>query len=875
MKKLLILLCLIVASKSFATDLYVSPTGNDASNGTLEQPFKTIEKAKNAARKYNDHVTIYFRDGVYRIKETIVFNIPDGNTTYRAYKDEEPIITSGVPVANWLKLSVYPVGIHENAKGNLWVADIPEGVTDFKVLFDNNQMLQRAHSRGFQTPEAKFKKLATRNVARKEDFDLLKTLPFPNDEIKDWDNIEDVEVYFCGVPWTQNIIPLVKVDTKNRVATLAFAGNTPPSTTPKSYNPTYIENIIDVLDTPGEWCVNTKTRKIYYWPINGTPSTKIEAPTLIEFFRVEGEIDFKAAKDVPVKNINFVGLTFTKGDRYSWWKGHKGWGIQHDWDKFDHGNSLLRFRGAEDCLVSECAFVNSGNSAIRLDLHAQNITIENSLIDRVGHMGILLCGYGPGTKDVNKNNKIVNNIIRRVGEVIWHGHAIFVWQSGNNHIANNHIRETPRKAIGICGVRGAIFQNGKHVDWDEAAKTIRWKELKYQSYTKGNKTQEKILPYLHSRNNLVENNYIYRTRTKIGDGASLNVSGAGTGNVMKRNMLYMSLGNGMRCDDWQNGTTFEENLILSGGVVHKGKNDLLNNIFVNSNIRFSFYPDQQPNPGSQVKGNVFYATRYVVPYVGRSSKNMSTPDICDVENNIYYVEGGSDKLQAFKKEQESNGVDIGSIVANPGFANVIDLKKELHPSDFNLKSDGAAVQLGVPQIDFSSIGLTKSYPTEFLSAVFPEHNGLLISENAKVSTNAKANSGNLQNLVKSNKSNLERVIQIKGEETPYVQLELDKSYTINGLKLIADYKDRNNSMRGLTVWTSENGEDWNQIWQVDPYHIAMGRDWLIKTNTPVQAKYIRVGLRSNDLVQLAAHDDRGKSLKEQLFYLNSIFVYGK
>ena len=69
---------------------------------------------------------------------------------------------------------------------------------------------------------------------------------------------------------------------------------------------------------------------------------------------------------------------------------------------------MLRFRGAQDCEVTECRFTNSGGSAIRLDLHAQNININNNMIDFVGHMGILLCGYGPGTKDVNKNNSITN-----------------------------------------------------------------------------------------------------------------------------------------------------------------------------------------------------------------------------------------------------------------------------------------------------------------------------------------------------------------------------------------------------------------------------------------------------------------------------------
>ena len=116
-----------------------------------------------------------------------------------------------------------------------------------------------------------------------------------------------------------------------------------------------------MLDQPGEWCVNTQTRKIHYWPVNGKPSKNICVPTLTEFFRVEGKIDYDGPEDTPVKRIAFKGLTFTQGNRYSWWDDHKGWGIQHDWDKFDHGNALLRFRGAEDCLVENCRFINSGN----------------------------------------------------------------------------------------------------------------------------------------------------------------------------------------------------------------------------------------------------------------------------------------------------------------------------------------------------------------------------------------------------------------------------------------------------------------------------------------------------------------------------------
>lgn len=869
MKRILIIVVLCITSAVKATDIYVSPNGNDNGDGSINKPYKTILKARNEARKTDTHVTVYLRGGTYLLSETVIFGLQDQNTTYTAYQDEIPVITSGVPVGNWKRCTDYPKGTSEKAKGNLWVVDIPKDIKDFKVLFDGNHRLKRAHGPGFQTPELKFKKLATRNVALKKDFHLLKELPFPKGAIKDWSNIEDVEVFFNGVPWTQNIAALESVNMKKNVAMLQYAGNTPPSTTPKPYNPTYIENIIDVLDVPGEWCVNTKTRKIYYWPINDTPSKQIEVPTLIEFFRVEGKIDYEGAKDIPAKNIHFKGLTFTKGDRYSWWKGHKGYGIQHDWDKFDYGNSLVRFRGAEDCSVNDCSFINSGNSAIRLDLYAQNISIENSLIDRVGHMGILLCGYGPGTKDVNKNNRIVNNLIRRTGEVIYHGHAIFVWQSGSNYIANNHIREVPRKAIGICGVRGAIFQNGKDIDWDEAAKTIRWKELKHQKYTKGNATQEKILPYLHARNNVVENNYVYRSRTKIGDGASLNVSGAGTGNTMRRNMLYMTLGNGMRCDDWQNGTTFEENLILSGGVVHKGKNDVKNNILLNSTIRFSFYPDQQPNPGSKIENNLFYFTKNIdKPYVGRSTKTFSTPASCDVTHNLYYNTENNKSLETFVTKQIETGIETDSKVAIPAFETIPDLNSELSPLDFKLKSSSELVH----PIAVEKIGLTQDYPQKYWNSIFPKDGDKRISDNAIITASSSRIKGDLQALTKV-KKDMRPVIESKDAEHPYITLELDASYPISGLQLIANANDRCNSLRGLAVWSSTDGKKWKELWRADPYHIAMGRDWHIRPYTIEDAKFIRVGLLPSDEIPLTAADDRAKSMKSGEFYLNSIFVF--
>ena len=885
----LVVLLVSLPANVFGRDYYISPSGSDLNDGSKNSPFKTIIHARDTIRKLSDSkrkddIVVYLQGGTYRIDETVVFGLDDGGVdghtvTYAAAKGQTPVISSGVKVYGWSKLKSYPAGLPDVAKGNVWVADIPKGVEKFFVMFDGHRRLERARGRGFQMPEFKFKKLATRNVALSEDRPLLRKLPFPEGVIKNWDNLQDVEVFFCGVPWTQNISAIESVDEKESIAWLKHEGNTPPWTTPKPYNPARVENIIDVLDSPGEWCVNTKTRKIYYWPINGEVGDDIIVPRLKEFFRVEGKIDYDGPVDVPVKNLIFKGLTFTHGDRYEWWDGHKGWGIQHDWDKFDHGNAMIRFRGAEDCVVDECRFTNSGNSAIRLDLHAQNITIQNNLIDYVGHMGILLCGYGPGTKDVNKNNRIVNNIIDHCGEVIWHGHAIFVWQSGSNYIANNRIQYIPRKAVGVCGIRGAIFLQGPEIDWDEASNTIRWDELAYKKFTKGDKTQEKVLPYLHAKDNMIENNYIYRARTKIGDGAALNVSGAGEGNVMRRNMLYMSLGNGLRCDDWQRGTTLTENLILSGGIVHKGHNDITNNIFVNTNIRFSFYPGQQPDPGSKILNNVMYFTRGgIVPYMSRKAGNMSTPESCDLQNNVYFAQTGLDKIKGFLDTSQSKGMDKGSIVSDPLFEKPLDIYKRLEPSDFKLRKDSPALKLGFKQIDTGKIDLTDDYPQRYLKEVFAEKRGKLVSANAKItysSINKSIGEDVSQLVTMDPEVSIPTVYESLDEPSPFVTLELDDTYPVNGLYILSHVFDRQNSMRALTIWASKDNKNWTEIWRVDPYHIGMGRDWDIRPYQVTEAKYIKIGLRPKSALQMQKDDDRIKSIRKNVLVLKNIKVFSE
>jgi len=130
----------------------------------------------------------------------------------------------------------------------------------FYTLFDNQGRLQRAKDdEGFKP---------TLEGTQTE-------LHFPKRKLKNWDNIEDVEVFVRPYRlWTVNMLPLKSVDTITNVATTAKAAtyNLSPLKKLQENNTVWVENVIEHLDKPGEWVVNTKTRKIYLWPRDLTSS---------------------------------------------------------------------------------------------------------------------------------------------------------------------------------------------------------------------------------------------------------------------------------------------------------------------------------------------------------------------------------------------------------------------------------------------------------------------------------------------------------------------------------------------------------------------------------------------------------------------------
>jgi len=710
--------CAIVTGEVF----YIAPDGSDENPGTLKQPFATLTKARDAVRAYKKEkrqggITVYIRGGTYTIHKTIVFSLEDTGSknqtiTYTAYKDEKPVFSSGQKITGWTKLKEYPEYLPQAAQDNVWVTELPEttgGKWRFCCLFDGDKMLPRARGEGWVPEGEPYGEWWTGVFASIED---KSTFRFPEGALKNWENLEDVEIRVFPAGYTMNILGLESVDLNTRTARTSVPATYPIRPWPEAGTPpsAWVENVLEALDEPGEWVLNTRRGKLYLWPEGEKPGNDIVAPRLKELIRVEGKVDEFGPKDIPVEYLVFKGLTFTHGDRDLWTKDDAG--IQHDWEMYDKDSALLRFRASQHCLVDECRFTHTGGTGLRFDLHSRYNRVQRSLFDYLGQAGILICGYGPGTKDVSFKNEIINNHIHHCGEIYKHGHGIIIFQSRDNRIANNLIHDGPRKAVLVAGVRAHFFDTSRIPKNNrECSKMIRWDEVGEA------KRWDYMVSFLHVHNNIVENNEAYRM-CEIGyDGAVINLTGNGEGNVVRRNYIHDVVHGGadgvIRLDGNGRGTLITENVIYrcapQGIVLNDRNNYVENNIVVDTGQetnedwhRYLVYYRGGPGPGRMLRNILYYSDRRSTFFTSRRELEPYPGDY-----NLYYSKGDPDAGNELLKKLRQNGTDKNSISADPMF---VDLKNE----NFRLKDESPMLKLGFKQINRSKIGLNDNFPEKWL-----------------------------------------------------------------------------------------------------------------------------------------------------------------
>ena len=325
-KYVLGLLLTLLSVTANAADIWVSPKGSDQNSGTKELPLATPSAALRRARelrRLNDvlvkgGIHIILKGGVYNLFE-LVFVRPedsgtsDSPTTIEAAPGESPVLSGGLNVTGWSKAKRVD-GLPEIAKGKVWVADAPViagNALNFRQLWVYGKKAIRAKS---MNGDAMDRILSWNHKEQ--------TCWVPKPKTGDLSHVEGMEM-FIHQWWAIAVLRIKGIQVQGDSAKLSFEQ---PESRIQSEHPWpapfiskkpggnsafYLSNAIEFLDEPGEWYLDTKNRKVYYWPRVGENmfSANVVAPALETLVKVEGSID------KPVSYVYFKGISF----QYSTW----------------------------------------------------------------------------------------------------------------------------------------------------------------------------------------------------------------------------------------------------------------------------------------------------------------------------------------------------------------------------------------------------------------------------------------------------------------------------------------------------------------------------------------------------------------------------
>ncbi|MFD0962229.1 golvesin C-terminal-like domain-containing protein [Paenibacillus chungangensis] len=551
-------------------ELYVSPSGDDANPGTLAAPFATIDRARQEVRQLNgnmqDDITVHIADGTYPISETLQFGTPDSGSngyvvTYKAEEGAAPVITGGVPLTGW----------QQAGAGPLWKADA--GDMSFRQLYVNGERAQRA--------------------ASAETYDAIRMNDEENGFIIDdsvigqWGNADSIE-FVWNKSWRHHrlIVDTISAGSQQGEWNVIFkqpyfdwARTSGFLTFGPDATDFYIENALELLDTPGEWYLDESSGEVYYYPLPDEDMSAAEAIAP----QLETLLEFRGTLGQPVHHLAFHGLTFRHG---SWMRpseqglsaiqgdiiasGVNQTGGSHQGEKVI-GNVLVH--AGENITLERNRWEHMGAAGLVLENGATDNQIIGNIFTDISASGIIIGdmkdAYPEDPRQVNSGNKVENNVIYDIGTEYWNSIGIFALYVDHTEILHNEMYDFPYSGISLGWGWGAHQESG-------------------------------IL-----KNNRVEGNHIHHGMYGLNDGGAVYLLGKQPGTTIARNLVHdnHNLYGGIYLDTGSEQLTVTENMtysvplgIISPYLLHHDSDPNLdpNNAF--SNNYFGVRPDEAEYP---------------------------------------------------------------------------------------------------------------------------------------------------------------------------------------------------------------------------------------------------------------------------------------
>lgn len=267
-------------------EIFVSISGDDKNgNGSIEKPFKTLEHAlRNLSylkKKGKKRPVIYLREGTYPVENTIKIGAEHSGTEQNpliisAYNGEKVSFVGGYSlegtdfhditnkqVKNRLKSSVVE-NIKEFDLAPLRIKDYGNFSEDtgskYSLYADGERQTLARYPNNENIP-------VTRIVRSTDTSDLSKgfELGIDHSNVFQWQNTGDIWIYGAmSYRFHRVYYHVDEIDEKKKSFT-ATPG-CPWGNRIHEESEFYFTNVLEELDSPGEWFIDKKTEKLYYYP---------------------------------------------------------------------------------------------------------------------------------------------------------------------------------------------------------------------------------------------------------------------------------------------------------------------------------------------------------------------------------------------------------------------------------------------------------------------------------------------------------------------------------------------------------------------------------------------------------------------------------
>lgn len=402
-----------------AADIYVSVKGSDRNTGTKAAPVATLSYALRKARelrRLNDPsikegINIIITKGFYQLDEPVVVRPEDSGTAASPtiithLKGEKVVLSGGISVSGWKKAANDIAGLPNNAKGKVWVADVPElgnRYLEFRQLWINEKKAIRARDWN----EGRMDRILSWNFPAK-----TCKIPFPaGKDAANSDYLKGAEMVIQQW-WAIANLRIKSIKVTGKEAELSFME--PESRVQSEHpwpapwisartgnSPFYLTNSIRFLDAPGEWHEDLKNGKLYYWPESGENmnAAKAVVPNLETLLKIEGTLDH------PVAHVFFKGISFQHA---SWLRPSQSGHVPHQAGMYMLDAYKLKIPGTPDKKgLENQAWVGRPAAAVTVS-YAQHTGFESCRFEHLASTGL---DYKRGTSD----NEIKGNLFKDIG----------------------------------------------------------------------------------------------------------------------------------------------------------------------------------------------------------------------------------------------------------------------------------------------------------------------------------------------------------------------------------------------------------------------------------------------------------------------------